>query len=37
VLDPGGLQHGMLVVGRSRRLNVEEPGGLKAGVVFEKK
>jgi hypothetical protein len=36
VLYPGGLKHGMLVVGRSRKLNVEVPGGLKVGVTFEK-
>ncbi len=35
VLYPGWLKHGMLVVGRSRKLNVE-PRGLEIGVVFEK-
>jgi hypothetical protein len=34
-LYPGGLTHGMLVFGRSRKLNVE-PRGLTIGVAFEK-
>jgi hypothetical protein len=36
VLYPGGLKHGMLVVGRSRKLNVEVRRGLKIGLAFEK-
>jgi hypothetical protein len=36
VLYPGGLKYGMLVVGRSRRQNVEVPGELRIGVAFEK-
>ncbi len=36
MLYPGGLKHGMLVVGRSRKLNVEVPRGLKIEVAFGK-
>jgi hypothetical protein len=36
VVYSGGLKFGMLVEGRSCKINVKVPWGLKVGVAFEK-